>query len=119
MKFLELRRAKDLKVWVVVFVCMLTRVVHLELNNSLDIEHFFAAFDRFVYVGILQIRSLATTGEISNGANANHDAELAQDSAKHYDFEEDSLEVHSTILCIFRWLYEATVKSFQTIPPQL
>ncbi|KAG5667048.1 hypothetical protein PVAND_015049 [Polypedilum vanderplanki] len=69
MKFLELRRAKDLKVWVVVFVCMLTRVVHLELNNSLDIEHFLQAFDRFCVRRNTPDTIISDNGRNFNGAN--------------------------------------------------
>lgn len=42
-----LRYERKMKVWVVNFICLVTKAVHLEIVSSLSSEHFLAAFSRF------------------------------------------------------------------------
>ena len=41
------RKSQIIKVWIVTFICMLTKAIHLEITSSCDTEHFLGAFDRF------------------------------------------------------------------------
>lgn len=38
---------KIIKIWVAVFICLVTKAVHLEIVSDLSTEHFLAAFSRF------------------------------------------------------------------------
>lgn len=42
------RQLPELKGWVVVFVCLVTRAVHLEATEGLSTDDFLAAYERFV-----------------------------------------------------------------------
>jgi len=48
MKELKLRKAREYKVYISVFVCMTVKAVHLEIVTDLSTPAFLAAFDRFV-----------------------------------------------------------------------
>jgi len=48
MKEISLRKARQYKVYIAVFVCMAVKAVHLELVYDLTTEAFLAAFNRFV-----------------------------------------------------------------------
>lgn len=48
MKGTSLRKARQYKIYIAVFVCMSVKVVHLELVTDLSTDAFLAAFDRFV-----------------------------------------------------------------------
>lgn len=48
MKELKLRKAREYKVYISVFVCMTVKAVHLEIVTDLSTTAFLAAFDRFV-----------------------------------------------------------------------
>lgn len=42
------RQLPDIKGWIVVFVCLVTRAIHLEATEGLSTEDFLAAYQRFV-----------------------------------------------------------------------
>lgn len=48
MRELNLRKSRECKVYMAVFVCLGVKAVHLELMSDLSTEAFLAAFDRFV-----------------------------------------------------------------------
>ncbi|XP_025414884.1 uncharacterized protein LOC112686691 [Sipha flava] len=48
MRELRLRRSREFKVYVAVFICMAVKAVHLELVSELFTAAFMAAFDRFI-----------------------------------------------------------------------
>jgi len=48
MKELSLRKARILKVYLALFVCMSMKVVHLEIVSALSSDSFLLTLDRFV-----------------------------------------------------------------------
>lgn len=48
MRELKLRKSRNYKVYVAVFICLSVKAVHLELVSDLSTDAFIAAFDRFV-----------------------------------------------------------------------
>lgn len=48
MRELKLRKSRNYKVYVAVFICLSVKAVHLELVLDLSTDAFIAAFDRFV-----------------------------------------------------------------------
>lgn len=111
-----LRNDRSIKVWVVTFVCLVTKAVHLDIVSSLSSEHFIAAFGRFC-------SRRGTSSEIwsDNGTNfvgANRLlretwTKILQSCQNHTSIQEVKWKFIPRHSPTFGGLWEASVKSLK------
>ncbi|XP_072400228.1 uncharacterized protein [Diabrotica undecimpunctata] len=85
----RLRKAKLLKVYVAIFVCMVTKAVHIEVVSSLSTEDFILALKRFI-----SRRGNPTTLYSDNGSNFWGAKNLLFELYEFFKDNENSQELH-------------------------
>ena len=61
---------RTMKRWGVIFTCLSTRGVHIEMAYSLDTSSYISPMDRFQTVAVFRHRIILTTVRTSSGLNA-------------------------------------------------
>ncbi|XP_050527979.1 uncharacterized protein LOC126898072 [Daktulosphaira vitifoliae] len=117
MKELSLKKAREFKVYIALFICMSTKAVHLEVVLDLSTKAFMAAMDRFVSRRGLPVSIYSDCGTNFIGA-ANHLHQLVNDPANRD-------QITKNIHCIWHFnppsaphfggLWEAAVKSTKSL----
>jgi len=113
----KLRKSRQYKIYVSVFVCMATKAVHLEIVTELSTAAFLAGFDRFVARGGLPTDVYSDCGTNFKGASK-HLFEVINDPAKHQLFSSHSFctwHFNPPAAPHFGGLWEAAVRSFKTL----
>lgn len=108
------RAPKIIKAWIAVFVCLVTRAIHLELVSGASTAHFLAAFKRMIARRGMVSEIISDNGTNFVGAN-----NFLQDLAKKQKDFKDGVERRFQLKWTFvspgaphhGGIYEAAVKS--------
>lgn len=121
MRECRLRKARQYKIYVAVFVCMATKAVHLEVVSELSTNAFLAAFDRFVARRGLPHDIFSDCGTNFVGAAKYLRALVNDPTIRHV--------LTSHVSCVWHFnppsaphfggLWEAAVRSFKTLLTRL
>lgn len=93
----HLRNSKIYKGYISLFVCMLTRAVHIELVSSMDAQHFEATFKRFAARRGMPHKMFSDNGTNFVRANKDFDTEL-------------KIAINTSTDCLARNLQEKGIK---------
>jgi len=117
MRECKLRKFRQYKIYVSVFVCMVTKAVHLEIVTELSTAAFLAGFDRFVSRRGLPSDVYSDCGTNFKGA-AKHLFDVINDPANHHALSSHSFctwHFNPPAAPHFGGLWEAAVRSFKTL----